>query len=81
MTQLALTLTPPSRGPEHARLSAQNAAIVQRLLQGPATNHELSQLALNYRARISEIRKAGWVLKIQSRDYDTGRVVYVLEAA
>jgi len=84
MTQLDLTLVPPSpvpsRGPERRRLSRQNAAILGRLEQGPASNRELAQLSLKYTSRLSEIRQAGYPVRIVSRDYETGRVVYELGA-
>jgi hypothetical protein len=82
LTQLALTLTSPppapSRGPERGRLSRQNTAILARLEQGHASNHELAQLSLKYTSRLSEIRQAGYPVRIVSRDYETGRVVYAL---
>jgi hypothetical protein len=82
MTQLDLMLTAPppvpSRGLERWRLSRQNTAILSRLEQGPASNHELAQLSLKYTSRLSEIRQAGYPVRIVSRDYETGRVVYAL---
>lgn len=62
------------------RLSRQNAAILARLQQGPASNHELAQIALKYTSRLSEIKKAGYAVRIVSRDHETGRVVYALGA-
>ena len=38
------------------RLTGQNAAILARLREGPAHNHELAQIALKYTSRISDIR-------------------------
>lgn len=38
------------------RLARQNTAILNRLREGPATNRQLAEIALNYRARISELR-------------------------
>lgn len=45
---------------EPARLAGQCAKIIARLRKGPATNRELCEIGLNYRARISELRQAGW---------------------
>jgi len=42
------------------RLTGQNAKILERLRQGPATNVELAQLALKYSSRVSDLRKAGF---------------------
>jgi hypothetical protein len=41
------------------RLKGQNAAILERLKLGPATNDELSRIARKYTSRISDIRAAG----------------------
>ena len=38
------------------RLAGQNAAILTRLRQGPARNHELADIALKYTSRISDVR-------------------------
>lgn len=60
---------------EQRRLSAQSLAILQRLSQGPATARELAAIALNYRARCSDLRHAGFAIQC---DYDplTGASVY-----
>jgi len=71
MTQLSL-LT------ELRRLSGQNAAILQRLQQGPATNQELAQMSLKYTSRISDLRHAGYDVQVVERDYASGRTVYRL---
>jgi hypothetical protein len=42
------------------RLAGQTAAIVERLRQGPARNHELAALSLKYTSRISDDRAAGY---------------------
>lgn len=55
---------PPTDPNVHAgdidRLTGQNAAILSRLRQGPATNVELAAISLNYRARISDLRAYGF---------------------
>lgn len=38
------------------RLTGQNAAILARLRQGPATNRELAEISLKYTSRISDVR-------------------------
>lgn len=45
---------------DHKRLSRQCAAIIARLRRGPATNRELSEIALKYTSRISDCRDAGF---------------------
>jgi hypothetical protein len=44
---------------EIRRLTTQNERILARLQSGPATNYELSQIALKYTSRIDDCRKAG----------------------
>lgn len=44
---------------QSGRLSAQCAAILQRLLRGPATSVELSNIACKYTGRISDLRARG----------------------
>lgn len=63
------------------RLSRQAEAMLARLQAGPATNRELVGIGLNYRARISDLRAAGYDVVVQSHDHGTGLVVYVLRAA
>ena len=78
------TIRPHFAEPEDVpRLTAQNAAILARLRQGPATARDLIDIALNYRARISEIR--AWLkthenLTIQARRLTGGMFVYRLTA-
>jgi hypothetical protein len=45
------------RREDAARLSGQCERILMRLRQGPATNHELAQIALKYTSRIDEVRR------------------------
>ena len=44
---------------ERKRRISKRAQILQRLLQGPAYNYELSRITWKFRARISELRQAG----------------------
>jgi hypothetical protein len=71
-----LTVTHPV---ERKRLSAQGQRILARLQSGTATNFELSGIGLNYRARISELRQAGYPVRVKDRNFTTGVTVYILE--
>jgi hypothetical protein len=42
------------------RVTGQNAAILERLRQGPASSFELYTLARRYSARIHDLRRAGY---------------------
>lgn len=85
MTQLNMdfsvrhTASPTLQGSERRRLSTQNAAILARLQRGTATNRELAGLSLKYTSRLSDLRKAGNIVRVVSRDYRTGLTVYQLE--
>jgi len=72
VSQLEFQFEPP------ARLTKQCASIVARLQKGPATNTELSSIALRYSARIFELRKAGYQIEIISRDDESGVCLYSL---
>jgi hypothetical protein len=65
---------------ERPRLGGQCRAILERLRRGPATNRELAhpQYGLNYRARISDLRKSGHNIPPPKEDTKTGLSVYVL---
>jgi hypothetical protein len=63
---------------ERRRLSRQNAAILARLQAGPATRRELTDIALNVTARVSELRDAGFDVRVVERNTVTGRTVYRL---
>ncbi|MBU6429253.1 MAG: hypothetical protein KGR26_09605 [Cyanobacteria bacterium REEB65] len=90
MRQLALDFdVPPAirpiepcdpRVPDAARprLSRQCRAILDRLRAGPASNDELSRLARKYTGRISDIRKAGFVVECFDQDHASGRTWYRL---
>lgn len=66
---------------EKPRLSRQCREILERLRQGPATNSELASIALKYTGRCSDLRAAGCIIDIASRDHQTGLVTYVLTYA
>jgi uncharacterized protein YmfQ (DUF2313 family) len=80
MTQLDIFSIPVHQPEEARRLSGQCAAILQRLHQGPATNRELAGLSLKYTSRLSDLRAAGYDVRVVERDYASGRTVYRLEA-
>jgi hypothetical protein len=61
-----------------ARLSRQCQAILDRLTQGAATNRELAELALKYTSRLSDIRAAGYDVRVVAHDHVTGLVTYRL---
>lgn len=74
-------LVEPISAPEEdrPRLEGQNAAILERLRRGPATNHELAAISLKYTARISDLRiKGGYDIPPPTRDRDSGTFVYRL---
>lgn len=60
------------------RLSGQNAVILLRLRQGPASNVELADLSLKYTSRISDLRAAGYRITCH-RGAINGLNTYLLE--
>jgi hypothetical protein len=60
------------------RLSRQCLAILDRLEQGDATNRELAALALKYTSRLSDLRAAGYDVRVVFHDFKTGVVRYRL---
>lgn len=69
----------PSMAPEAKRLNGHCLKILERLRQGRTSNKELSGISLKYTGRISDLRKAGHVVKLVSRDRETGLTFYELE--
>ncbi len=65
---------------EVRRLTGQNATILAWLKHGPVTARELAAISLNYRARISDLRAAGYSIPPPVEDRTTGVSVYRLEA-
>lgn len=49
---------------ERIRLSKQAKRVLDRLREGPATNSELSKIALSYTRRISDLKEAGHKVEI-----------------
>lgn len=70
--------TPHPSGENPRRLSAQCEQILARLKRGPASNTELSAIAMRYSARIFDLRRRGYKIEITARDTDTGAVTYEL---
>ena len=59
------------------RRNRQMAGILARLREGSATNRQLNDLAINYRARISDLRAAGFEIRCTRQRLD-GVSVYEL---
>ena len=59
------------------RLKGQNAAILERLRRGPATNDELIRISRKYTSRTSDLRKAGY--RITCERLEGGLTLYRLE--
>lgn len=58
------------------RLSGQNKKILDRLSEGPARLRELCLIAAKYTSRISDLRKAGCVVKCEEQS--DGNSIYTL---
>ena len=72
MNQKEFVFDPPDR------LTGQRAKIIERLKSGPASNAELTQIAMRFTARIHELRKCGYDIRIVRQDRDSGLVWYEL---
>lgn len=71
--------TDPTIHPEaKPRVINQSQQILERLRRGPATARELAGIALNYRARISDLRAIGHDIPQPVEDHATGESVYTL---
>lgn len=73
--QFADTQLPEAEKP---RLSSQCRQILERLQQGVASNVDLSNIALKYTSRISDLRKSGFRIEVKERNHETGVVTYEL---
>ena len=67
-------------GAERPRLSRQCRLILERLRRGPATNDQLAQISRKYTSRISDCRKAGYMITCVRQDHRTGLTLYMLAA-
>lgn len=83
MTQAALDFTDSGLDPaEKPRLDKQCLKILRLMIEGPATNAQLSQIALRYSARIFDIRtKAGITIKIRERNREIGVNLYGFDSS
>ena len=62
------------------RLGRQCQAILDRLREGPVNNRDLAvNYSIKYTARISDLRKAGYVIKCKRHQFATGEAWYQLE--
>ena len=69
----------PHVSPEAApRLKGQNAATLERLRAGRATNKELAGIALKYTSRLSDLRAAGYDERCVRQDRVSGVAHYAL---
>lgn len=59
------------------RVTGQALAILERLREGPATNHELASMSLKYSGRVSDLRAAGY--EINAKRMSGGVWVYRLD--
>lgn len=62
---------------DRPRLTGQNAAILERLRRGPATNRDLAEISLKYTSRVSDLRAAGYRIACERRP--GGLSIYTLE--
>ena len=62
---------------DRPRLNRQCLKILARLREGPATNRELAEIALNYRARTSDLRNAGYTIDCERKP--GGKSIYTLK--
>lgn len=77
---------PPPRDPsvteacEAKRLSRQCGQIIAafRANGNRLTNDQLSRISRKYTSRISDARKCGYRIVVESRDFKTGLTVYLL---
>ncbi len=75
LTPTDKTVTNPD---EIRRLTGQSFRIVERLRKGPATNDELIQIARKFCARITDLRKKGYVILAYRKEFKTGLCYYYM---
>lgn len=63
---------------QSGRRANQCQKILARLKAGPATNRELVEIAINYRARISDLRAMGYEI-VCVHEQNTGLSIYLLQ--
>ena len=63
---------------EKPRLTKQCIKILERLRRGEATNKELVEIATRFGARVLDLRRAGYDIRITERNRETGITWYAL---
>lgn len=63
---------------EAKRLTRQQALVLDRLREGPATNMELIPISTRFSARIFDLRKAGYKIDTDCLDRAKGLSLYTL---
>jgi hypothetical protein len=77
-TKPAIPLNSSVEEADKPRINGQAERILSRLREGPATNVELSAIALRYSARLGELKAAGFDWEITDRNRETGVNTYRL---
>lgn len=76
---MSSTADPQVRGTvEASRLGRQCRTILAMLQVGPCAARELATVALKYTSRISDLRRAGYDVRVTERDRRTGWTLYEL---
>jgi hypothetical protein len=70
----------PTQAPkeDRPRLTRQCRQLLERLQHGAATNRELAAVSLKYTSRISDLRQAGYDVRVVERNHSTGMTLYAL---
>jgi hypothetical protein len=63
---------------QRPRLSAHCETILGMLREGPVSNVEIAKVSKNHTARISNLRKAGYIIKCKFIDKKSGLTEYTL---
>lgn len=75
LTPTDKTVTNPD---EIKRLTGQSYKIIDRLSDGPVTNDELTKVARKFCARLTDLRKNGYVIICYRKEYESGLTHYYL---
>jgi hypothetical protein len=63
---------------ERKRFKGQCGKILAMLEAGTTSNNVLACVSLKYTSRLSDLRQAGYDIRVDSRDYSTGLTTYRL---